>query len=405
MATTMTVGNSGQGSARSGEKRSDGMPPPKRYIIAAGGTGGHLFPAQAVAKGLLEKGYRVSLITDPRFAAYTKGFEGVEIHTLPTSKVSGGVKAKIMAVLGIIKSLFFARRLLKELHPAAVIGFGGYPSFPTMQAAIWLKIPTLIHEQNKLMGRANRMLAGGVTKIATSFPDTLLSAKRSLPTEQGSARSGGVWGKEPHSNNITLTGNPVRPAILELHGTPYTLPATDKKWNLLIFGGSQGAKIFSTIVPEAMALLPEDLRNRLSIVQQARQEDLVTLVQRYSDLRIIAEVKTFFDDMPERLAKAHLLICRSGASTIAELTVAGRPAIYAPYPYAADDHQSHNAAFVMQHEAGWLMPDAKMTAESLPTLLTEILQNPEKLEKAATNARSLALPDAAAKIIALAETL
>lgn len=358
----------------------------KHYIIAAGGTGGHLFPAQAVAHGLLAKGHRVSLVTDPRFAGYTKGFEGVEIHTLPTRKTTGGLFAKIMAAAGILRSLFYARGLLKRLAPDAVIGFGGYPSFPTMQAAIWLGIPTLIHEQNKRMGRANRVLARGVKRIAVSFPDTV--------------------GVHPAAQQkMVLTGNPVRPAILALYDRAYTLTQTGKKWNLLIFGGSQGARIFSEVVPQAIAALPESLREKLHVVQQARQEDLVKVVQHYTDLRIVAEVKPFFDDMPERLAAAHLVICRSGASTVAEMAMAGLPAIYAPYPYAADNHQQDNADYMSQHQAGWVMSDSQMTPDALSALLQEVLGAPEKLEETSRNARKLALPEAVSQILELVEGL
>lgn len=349
----------------------------KLFIIAAGGTGGHLFPAQSVAKELLACGHRVALVTDPRFAAYTKGFEGVEIHTLPMGKMSGGLKAKIIGACKLLLSLGEARALLKKLQPAAVIGFGGYPSFPTMQAAVWLKLPTLIHEQNKRMGKVNRLLAANVRAIAASFPDTI----------------GAV------ADKTVVTGNPVRftnhePRIMN-----------HEKINLLIFGGSQGARIFSEIVPEAITKLPLELREKIRITQQARAEDGAGVVQCYNAMRIVADVRPFFEDMPDHIAKANLVICRSGASTVAEMLMAGKPAIYAPYPFAAENHQYDNAQYVVERGGGWLMPDAEMTVNSLAAKLQELLTSPEKLQKAATHASGLAMHGAAAKVAELAEKL
>ncbi len=358
----------------------------KHYILAAGGTGGHLFPAQAVASALLAHGHQVTLLTDPRSAGYGNGFAGVACVTLPLHKSGSGLVTKIRSLLSILQSLRVALRYLKQSRPAAVIGFGGYPSLPTMLAAQWLGIPTCIHEQNKKMGKANRLLSKRANAVATSFPEVVGFVPQ--PQQQ-----------------VTLTGNPVRPAIAALAGMPYTLPAENQKFRLLIFGGSQGARIFSTVVPEAIALLPETLRNHLSLVQQARQEDLVSVVQRYSDLRIVAEVKPFFDDMPERLQATHLVICRAGASTVAELLMVGRPAIYAPYPHAAENHQQDNAAFVVQHHAGWLMPDAEMTPQNLAALLEKLLSEPALMTQAAAAASTLAETNAAQRIAQLLEAL
>jgi UDP-N-acetylglucosamine--N-acetylmuramyl-(pentapeptide) pyrophosphoryl-undecaprenol N-acetylglucosamine transferase len=350
----------------------------KLFILAAGGTGGHLFPAQAVAKELLARGHRVALVTDPRFAAYTKGFEGVEIHTLPMGKMSGGLKNKIIGALRLLLSIGEARQLLQKLKPAVVIGFGGYPSFPTMAAAIWLKLPTLIHEQNKRMGKVNRLLAkAGVGAIAASFPETI----------------GMVAGK------TVVTGNPVRIQ------SPVASFQSSERIDLLVFGGSQGARIFSEVVPEAIARLPEELSGRLRITQQARAEDGAIVVERYKNLRIIADIRPFFEDMPDHIARANLVICRSGASTVAEMLMAGRPAIYAPYPFAAENHQYDNAKYVVDRGAGWLLPDAEMTAEKLTAMLIELLTSPEKLQTASANASHLAMPEAAAKVAEMAEKL
>lgn len=351
----------------------------KIFVLCAGGTGGHLFPAQAAAQELLKRGYRVALLTDPRFAAFAKGFEGVEVHPLPMDRIGGGIKGKLVGGFQLLHSIGEARLLLKKLQPAVVIGFGGYPSVPGMAAAIWLKLPTMIHEQNKLAGRANRMLAKFVRVIAASFPETI--------------------GVDP--GKVTITGNPVRTEIQRLP----TINHQPSTINLLIFGGSQGARIFSKVVPEAIALLPEELRARLRIAQQARQEDGSAVVQRYKEMRIIADIRPFFEDMPDQLAKANLVICRAGASTVAEMAAAGKPAIYAPYPHAADDHQRYNAEYMVVHNAGWLLPDAQFTAEALAAKLTELFTQPELLKTAATNASALAMPDAAAKLAEMAEGL
>jgi UDP-N-acetylglucosamine--N-acetylmuramyl-(pentapeptide) pyrophosphoryl-undecaprenol N-acetylglucosamine transferase len=354
-------------------------------VLAAGGTGGHLFPAQALAQNLLARGYRVVLLTDKRFAAYTKGFEGVEIIPIPAGRSGSGIKAKLLGFCEMIYGVWVARGILSKLQPRVVVGFGGYPSFPTMQAAIWLRLPTMIHEQNRRIGRANRLLAGGVMQIATSFPD--------------------MRGLTPANTPICmLTGNPVRPAILAMQYRAYRLPKKDDAlWNILIFGGSQGARIFSEVVPLALGQLPESLRKRLRITQQARPEELAKTQESYRHNGIVANIQPFINDMPEQLAHAHLVICRAGASTLAELMVVGRPAILAPYPFAADNHQRDNAEFFVEHGAGWLLPDASLTAETLAAMLTELFASPTRLTQAAAAAKSLALPQAAEALTAAVE--
>lgn len=353
------------------------------YVIAAGGTGGHLFPAQALARKLLSDGHRVALITDARFEAYSKGFGEVEVYTIPSGRMGGGLAAKLSGVANILRGILAARKALKQLQPSVVIGFGGYPSFPTVQAAHLLNIPTVLHEQNKLLGRANGMLANGASAIAASFPET----------EGVSAQD---------QSKITLTGNPVRPEVLALAGQSYQLPETgEAPYHLLVFGGSQGAAILSEVVPQALALLPESVRGRLKVTQQCREEVLETTAKAYAEVGIEAELKPFFNDMARRLGEAHLVICRAGASTIAEMQAAGRPAIYVPYPHAADNHQALNALYLEDAEAGWVIPQSGLTPTALAARIEPLFALPETLKKVAANARKLAIVDATDRLASL----
>lgn len=355
---------------------------PHCFVIAAGGTGGHLFPAQALAGYLTGEGHRVVLMTDKRFASYSAGFGAVEVRTIPSGRMGGGALAKAGAVVNILRGVWAARCHLKELKPAAVVGFGGYPSFPTMQAAQWLGLPTVIHEQNILMGKANRMLAGHVNAIAASFPDM-----KGL--------------KEEERGKVTLTGNPVRPEVKALSGQEYALPKEGEPFHLLVFGGSQGASIFGTVVPEALGMLPDALRKRVQVTQQCREENLQEVQLEYQALGIAAELHPFIDNMAEKLAEAHLVICRSGASTCAEMTVAGKPAIYVPLPNAAENHQYLNASYLEKHEAGWVMPQDGFTANALSARIESLLTLPQALAKTAERARNLALSGATAKLAGL----
>ena len=268
-------------------------------VLAAGGTGGHVFPAEALAEALLARGYRLALVTDSRGSAYGGVLGSIETHHLPLARMSGGIGSRVRSIVSIGASVFRARGLLRKLAPAAVVGFGGYPSLPTVLAATQLRIPTAMHEQNAVLGRANRLLARRVKAIATSFPEV-----RFLGAElQGS---------------VTVTGNPVRPGIRALRGAPYATPAQNERFRILVVGGSQGASIFSKVVPAAAAILAPPLRDRLEIAQQARAEDLEAARTAYSGLGMTVDLRPFFDDVPTRLAAAHLVICRSGASTVAE---------------------------------------------------------------------------------------
>lgn len=343
-------------------------------VLATGGTGGHMFPAEALAHELLGRGFRVALITDRRGQAFGDRVPGVATHRIPAGRLGGGIWGKAIGIAEIMLGAFAAGRLLRNLRPSAVVGFGGYPSVPTMLAATRLAIPTLLHEQNALLGRANRLLAPRVSRIATSFPQ--------------------VEGlRDTDRTRITLTGNPVRPDVVALRGTPY--PATDGALRLLITGGSQGARILSGVIPPALALLPAALRQRLAIMQQARPEDLEAVRETHRRNAITAEVAPFFEDLAGRLAGAHLVIARSGASTVAELTVVGRPALLVPYRHAADDHQTINARAVSAAGAAWVMSETDFTPETLAAFLGPLLESPTKLVAAAAASRLLGRPDAA----------
>ncbi|MBV9522415.1 MAG: undecaprenyldiphospho-muramoylpentapeptide beta-N-acetylglucosaminyltransferase [Alphaproteobacteria bacterium] len=355
-------------------------------VLAAGGTGGHIFPAEALARALLARGRTVALMTDRRGQSFGERVPGVATHRIRAGRFDTGWLAKGLGLAQLMLGVFEARATLRRLAPAAVIGFGGYPSVPTLLAASRLGLPTLIHEQNALLGRANRLLARRARRIATSFAET----GRLAPRERA---------------RTAVTGNPVRPAITALRGKAYDRPDASGTIALLILGGSQGARVFSTILPDALALLPPALRGRLRLSQQARPEDLEGVRQRYAADGIAAELASFFDDVPARLAAAQLVLARAGASTVAELCAVGRPAILVPYPHAADDHQTANAAAFAAAGAGWALAQPHFTAARLAELLTELLGAPDRLADAAAAARALGRPDAAEHLADLALAL
>jgi UDP-N-acetylglucosamine--N-acetylmuramyl-(pentapeptide) pyrophosphoryl-undecaprenol N-acetylglucosamine transferase len=346
-------------------------------VLTAGGTGGHVFPAEALARVLAARGYPLALVTDRRGTSYRGALAQIDTHRLPVTSLAGGIAQRLRGGFDLAVSVVRARSLLRRLKPAAVIGFGGYPSLPAMFAASQLGIPTALHEQNAVLGRANRLLARRVSAIATAF-----SHVAHLP--------------EGAAGRITLTGNPVRPAALALRREPYEWPAQDDGvLRLLVTGGSQGARIFSDVVPAAIALLSDEQRARIEIVQQCRPEDIDAARAAYAKTKARAELDTFFEDLPARLAHATLVICRSGASTVAELTVIGRPAILVPYPHAMDDHQSANAAALTDAGAGWLVANQAFTPQALAARLTGFLADPTPLCRAAAAAWSLGRPEAA----------
>jgi len=352
------------------------------YVLAAGGTGGHLFPAEAVARLLVASGGAVHLLTDARADAFAASVLGVTVDLVRAGRFGGGPLHAAYGLAGLAVGMMQARRLLRRLTPAAVIGFGGYPSVPTMLAAAQLGLPTVIHEQNVVLGRANRLLAPRARRIATGFAATqgLRSADQARAVH---------------------TGNPVRPAIRAVGSAPYVPP--NATIELLVVGGSQGARIFGEIVPPALANLPAELRARLRVSQQARPEDKDTVAAQYRELGIDAVVESFFTDMPARLQRAHLVICRSGASTIAELAAAGRPAILVPYPHAMDDHQTANAAEFARSGGGWVIPQTEFSPAALAERIAALAADPATLAAAAAAARRFARDDAAERLTALAQ--
>ena len=344
--------------------------------LAAGGTGGHLFPAEALARALLERNCRVALVTDRRGQAFGDKLPDIALHRIRAGRFGAGLMSKVMAGAELALGTLESHRLLRRLAPAAVVGFGGYPSVPPMLAAARLGLPTLIHEQNAILGRANRLLAPRAKRIATSF------------AEVGAIR-------EADRARIVETGNPVRPAIATLRGTPYPTPSADGPFEILVTGGSQGARVLSEVVPAALSQLPEPLRRRLRLTQQARAEDIEAVRRAHQASGVAAELATFFADVPARLVRAHLVISRSGASTVAELAMIGRPAILIPYLQAADDHQTANARALEQAGGAWVMGQATITAGALAEKIAALMAAPTRLAEAAAKAHGLGRPDAA----------
>ncbi|HUK09943.1 MAG TPA: undecaprenyldiphospho-muramoylpentapeptide beta-N-acetylglucosaminyltransferase [Stellaceae bacterium] len=348
-------------------------------VLAAGGTGGHMFPAEALAHALLTRGRRVTLMTDSRGAGFGERLPAVALQRISAGRIGGNIVRRLFGFAALAFGTIEAARKLRALAPAAVVGFGGYASVPTMLAAGRQSLPTLIHEQNAILGRANRMLAPRARRIATSF--AAVGAMRPQDRERS-----------------VETGNPVRPAIAALRDAPYRAPDAGGTFELLILGGSQGARVLSAVVPAALSKLDPALRRRLRLSQQARAEDVEAVRAAHAASGVVAEVKPFFDDVPMRLARAHLVLARSGASTVAELTVAGRPAILVPYRHAADDHQTANARALEAAGAAWVMPESEFTAEALAERLARLMEAPELLREAARRAHALGRSDAAERL-------
>ena len=349
-------------------------------LLAAGGTGGHVFPAEALASELMDRGYRLGLVTDKRGKAYGGALGALETYHILAGGIAGkSIPARIKSVMELGIGTWQAWRLLKDLRPDAVVGFGGYASVPTMMAATFTSIPTVIHEQNALLGRANRLLAGRVKAIATSFADT-----RGLPLGA--------------DQKITLTGMPVRAPIAAKADTPYPVSEGDAPLCVLVLGGSQGATVLSEVVPAALGKLPDEIKSRLDVTQQCREEDMSMVKAAYGKIGIRAHLATFIDDVPERMAKSHVVISRAGASTVAEALAVGRPSVLVPYPFAADDHQNYNAQAVDAAGAGWIMPQDAFTADNLALRLDSLLGLPAVLEKSARCARDLGRADAAKRL-------
>ncbi|MBT6441277.1 MAG: undecaprenyldiphospho-muramoylpentapeptide beta-N-acetylglucosaminyltransferase [Alphaproteobacteria bacterium] len=348
-------------------------------VLAAGGTGGHVYPALALADVLRSRNWPIAFVTDERGTAFGEPTPGTDIHHIKAASLGGGACSKLKGLTQLGVGLLQARALLKRLSPAAAVGFGGYPSVPTMCAATQMGTPTVIHEQNAVLGRVNRLLAPRVRTIATSF-------------EQ-------ISGIQPQAvGKVTLTGNPVRAAISQIGEMPYPALTAVDPIHILIFGGSQGARVLSEIVPTALTSLSQDERSRLQVTQQCRSEDIERVKAAYDAADISASLATYFDNMPERLSAAHLVIARAGASTISELMAAGRPALLIPYPHATDDHQTENANSVAAAGASWCIPEPEFTVEFVIDELRRFLQQPNVLKEAATNTKSLRKADAAERL-------
>jgi UDP-N-acetylglucosamine--N-acetylmuramyl-(pentapeptide) pyrophosphoryl-undecaprenol N-acetylglucosamine transferase len=339
-------------------------------VLSAGGTGGHLFPAQALAGELVRRGKHIVVMTDSRFANYATAFPGAEIETVPSSPLNSPV-----APFRIFAGAAMALAKLLRLKPAAVVGFGGYPSVPVMLAAILTGRPTAIIEQNAVVGRANRLLMNRVKLVAAAFP-----IARFAPAD---------------TSKIVLTGNPLRPEAEELWGAPYNVPEASGPLRLLVFGGSQGARALSEVVPAALTRLTHDIKMRLTVVQQCRPEDIEKVRQIYANAEIRAELGTFFDDLPRRMAETHLVIARAGAGTVAELMAIGRPAILVPLPGALDDNQTPNADILAQANAGWRVAQHNLTPDTLARMLQSAFADPLGLARRAVAAHRLAVPHAA----------
>jgi UDP-N-acetylglucosamine--N-acetylmuramyl-(pentapeptide) pyrophosphoryl-undecaprenol N-acetylglucosamine transferase len=347
-------------------------------LLAAGGTGGHLFPAQALADALQKRGAIVELATDAR-AAHFK-FPARAVHIIPSATLRGTdpfnvVLTAAMLAVGTVK----AWAMLGRVRPAAVVGFGGYPTVPPLWAAALRGIPSVVHEQNGVMGRANRALAPRVTKIATGF--------RTL------AKLDPRW-----QAKIAFTGNPIRGEVIAAAATPYAPPGAGGELRLLVFGGSQGARVMAEIVPKAIELIPAALLARLSIVQQARAEDADTVRATYARLGIAAEVAPFFSDLPARMAAAHLVISRSGASTVAELSAIGRPAILVPLPHALDQDQFANAGVLAEAGGAIRIEQREFTPERLASEIARLAGDPARLTGMAQAAKSAGSTDAAERL-------
>ncbi len=357
----------------------------RHYVLAAGGTGGHLIPAFALAVELERRGHHVALITDGRGAKLPGKPASLVAHVLPAGRFGRNPLHWPKGVKAIFEGKRMALRLFESFQPSAVIGFGGYPAFPALWAATSAAVPSVIHEQNAVLGRVNRFFAGRVDAIATSCRQVArLKAK--------------------HLAKVHLVGNPVRAEVLALREAPFPAFSADGLLRVLVTGGSQGAGILSTVVPDGLAMLPPALCNRLQVTQQCRLEDIEMVRARYASHGIPAELGTYFEDMASRLADAHLFIGRAGASTISELTAVGRPAILVPLPIATDDHQAHNTADICAAGGARMIRQERFTPVELAKQIQAIAMNPQTLANAAHGAWNCGYPKAASDLADLVES-
>lgn len=366
---------------------SDNPPKQLRVLLAAGGTGGHIFPAESLAEELVKRGHYVLFVTDKRYDTRYQGF----LSTLDTARIragspSGSLMNKIKGCLSLLLGLWDSRKIIKLNKPDIAVGFGGYPSFPPVFMAQKLKLPTIVHEQNALLGKVNHFLSSKVHSIASSFENMSNMLQKS-------------------GHKLVVTGNPVRESIRKLHDQPY--PATDDILHLLVTGGSLGASIFADIVPGALAQLDKELLARLVITQQCSREDnQERLAAQYKEMGVKdVQLSTFFQDMDQQISKAHLVICRAGASTIMELAVAGRPAIMIPYPYALGDHQYLNAKHIEHKKGGFVYRQQECTPEILASKLKELFSDPAQLRHHADQMKQIGKVDAAEQLANQVELL
>ena len=366
---------------------SNGMASPRatrHYVLAAGGTGGHLIPAFALATELHRRGHHVALVTDRRGADIPGKPDFLPAHVLPAGRFGKNPLRWLGGGRAVMRGRAMARRLFETVEPSAVVGFGGYPSLPTLLAARSVGLPAVLHEQNAVLGRVNRLLAGGVEAIATGFPDT----QRSKPKHRGKTH---------------LVGNPVRADVLALRDEPFPELDEDGIFRVLVTGGSQGARVLSEVVPDGLAMLPPALRSRLQVTQQCRAEDLAAVRARYAEHGIPAELASYFEDMQARLADTHLFIGRAGASTIAELTAVGRPAVLVPLPIATDDHQAANTAEIVRTGGARMIRQSGFTPVALAKQVQAMAMRPETLANAAHAAWNCGRPKAASDLADLVE--
>lgn len=356
----------------------------RHYVLAAGGTGGHVLPAFALAAELMARGHHCAFVTDDRGAKIPGAPDGLAVHILPAGRLSGGPIGWLRAANAIRKGRAAALELYRHFEPSAVIGFGGYPALPALLAARKAGIPTLIHEQNAVLGRVNRLLAGRVDAIATAYPDVARMPARA-------------------QDRVHLVGNPVREAVLRLRAQGFPPLEEDGVFRLLVTGGSQGATILADVVPEALSMMPPAFRQRLQVTQQCRAEDIERVRAEYQRHGIAADLATYLEDMPAKLEWAHLVIARAGASTIAELTCAGRPAILIPLPSATDDHQTHNTRELVAVGGGRAIAQSEFTAPTLAKQMQKLALEPGALAAAADRAASVGRPMATQALADLVE--
>lgn len=356
----------------------------KPILLSAGGTGGHLFPAQALAEELKTRGFEVHLATDKRASLFAADFPAKSVTLIPSATFGDrSLPGRLKTLAQLARGYLSSHRLLFKIRPKVVVGFGGYPTVPPLLAAAHRRYPTILHEQNAVMGRANRFLAGKVNMVASGF-------------ELGSAES---LAGTPHQ----VTGNPLRAVAHEAAKQVYATPLAGDVFRLLVFGGSQGAQFFSRILPEALALLPADLVFRIRLVMQARPEDAPDVRLRFEELQVDHVVSDFFGDMPDRIAKAQFVICRAGASSVSELALIGRPSLLVPLPGALDDDQGANAAELERAGGAMLVRQGELDPARLASILQDCIENPAGLAQMAGNAKRAGIADAAARLADLVE--